>query len=189
MRILSVSSLRLLVALLVSSAALAAAAASPSSPSAVVSRACTPQEVAVYIQILGDRSWGWRLERYDAIPAKRSVIVVWSNGGPVSTSGIAAYGWATRTRTGFFVSCPSGRAAAQPAGSLRAPVRVKDGWFYGRKYTCLQPGRFVVEVRDIAGGKRVTVRVQKTGRLLAVGEVKAGGGWLRGAKSCSENER
>ena len=68
-------------------------------------------------------------------------------------------------------------------------MRVKDGWFFGRKYKCLQPGRFVVEIRDIAGGKRVTVRVQRTGRLLAVGEVKAGGGWLRGAKSCGDYER
>jgi hypothetical protein len=177
------------VTLLVSAAALAAAAAAPSSPSVAMSRVCTPRDTAVNIQILGDRSWGWRLERYDAIPAKRVTIAVWSNGGPPSTFGVAAYGWATRTRSGFFASCGAGTAAAQPAGKLRAAVRVKDGWYFGRKYKCIQPGRFVVAVSDIAGGKRVTVRVQKTGTLLALGEITAGRGWLRGAKSCGESER
>jgi len=177
------------VTLLVSTAALAAAAAAPSSPSVATSRVCTPRDTAVNIQILGDRSWGWRLERYDAIPAKRTTIAVWSNGGPTSTFGVAAYGWTTRTRTGFFAGCAAGTAAAQPAGQLRSPVRVKDGWYYGRKYKCIQPGRFVVAVSDIAGGKRVTVRVQATGQLLALGEVNAGGGWLRGSKSCTDSDR
>ena len=181
--------MRLLLTLLVSAVALTAAAAAPSSPLGAQSRVCTPEDTAVYIQILGDRSWGWRLERYDAIPTKRAVIAVWSNGGPVSTFGVAAYGWTTRTRSAFLAGCSVGRAAAQPRGSLRAAVRVKDGWFYGRKYTCLQPGRFVVAVSDVAGGKRITVRVQRTGKLLALGELTAGGGWLRGAKSCAESER
>jgi hypothetical protein len=144
---------------------------------------------AVQIHILGDRSWGWRIGSYSAIPAKTTAILVWSTGGPPATDGLAAYGWTTRTRSGFFSRCSAGRAAAQPTGSLRAPVSVKDRWFYGRKYTCIQPGRFVVAVSDIAGGKRLTVRVQRTGKLLAIGEVKAGGGWLRGSKSCRESER
>jgi hypothetical protein len=177
------------VTLLVSAAALAAAAAAPSARSAAESRACTPLTPRIYIQILGDRAWGWRLGRYTAIPAKTATIAVWSEGGPPSTFGIVAYGWATRTRSGFSASCAGGRAAAQPAGSLRAAVRVKDGWFYGRKYACLHAGRFVVAVSDVAGGKRVTVRVQRTGKLLALGELRAGGGWLRGPKSCSESER
>jgi len=66
---------------------------------------------------------------------------------------------------------------------------VEDGWYFGRKFTCLQTGRFVVEIRDITGGKRLSVRVQKTGKLLAVGEVKAGGGWLRGSTSCRDSDR
>ena len=153
------------------------------------SRVCTPADIALHIQILGDRTWGWRLGRYTGIPVKRTVIAVWSDGGPASTFGVASYGWAISTRSALSTSCSPGRAAAQPSGGLRAAVRVKDGWFYGRKYKCLRPGRFVIEVRDITGGKRVTVRVQRTGKLLAVGEVRAGGGWLRGAKSCEESER
>lgn len=181
--------MRLLLALLVSAAALAAAAAAPSSRSAVISRACTPQDATLYISILGNRTWGWRLEDYDAIPAKRTTILVWSMGGPPATDGVAAYGWAQRRRAAFSGGCATGRAFSSPAGSLRAPVKVRDGWFYGRKYRCYDPGRFVVEVRAIAGGKRVTVRVQKTGKLLAVGEIDGTRGWLRGAKSCDESER
>jgi hypothetical protein len=181
--------MRLLLALLVSAAALVAVATAPSSPSAVVSRACTPKDIALNIQLLGDRTWGFGIERFTAIPAKRSTIVVWSDGGPPSTFGVTAYGWATQTRAVFSTGCATGRAFSSPAGSLRAAVRVKDGWFYGRKYKCLQPGRFVVAIGDVAGGKRVTVRVQRTGKLLAVGEVKAGGAWLRAAKSCGEYER
>jgi hypothetical protein len=177
------------VTLVVSAAALTAAAAAPSSPSAVASHACTPLDVAVQIQILGDRAYGWRLGTYTAIPAKKTTIAVWSMGGSQSVRGIAAYGWATRTRSTFLAGCPAGRAAAQPAGSLRPAVRVKDGWSFGRKFSCVQPGRFVVEIRDIQGGKHVTVRVQRTGKLLAVGEIKGTGGWLRGSKSCEDSDR
>jgi hypothetical protein len=189
MHILSVSSMRLLLALLVSAAALAVAAAAPSSPSAVLSRACAPQDSTLYISILGNRTYGWRLEDYTAIPAKKSTILVWSMGGPPATDGVAAYGWAQQGRAAFSGGCATGRAFSSPAGSLRGPVKVKDGWFYGRKYRCYGPGRFVVQVRTIPGGRRVTVRVQKSGKLLAVGEVKGGTGWLRGSKSCDESER
>jgi hypothetical protein len=189
MRILSVSSLRLLLALLVSATALAAAAAAPSSPSAVLSRACTPQDATLFISILGNRAYGWRLEEYKAIPAKVSTILVWSMGGPPQTDGVAAYGWAQRSRAAFSGSCATGRAFSSPAGSLRAPVKVKDGWFFGRKYRCYGAGRFVVSMQSIPGGKRVTVRVQKSGKLLAVGEIKGTSGWLRGSKSCDESER
>jgi hypothetical protein len=177
------------VTLIVSASALTAAAAAPFSPSAVASRACTPLEVVVNIQILGDRAYGWRLSSYTAIPANKTTIAVWSMGGPQSAHGIAAYAWANRTQSTFLRGCPAGRAAAQPSGSLRAAVRVRDGWSFGRKYTCIQPGRFVVETRDIQGGKRVTVRVQRTGKLLAVGEIKGAGGWLRGSKSCEDSDR
>ena len=181
--------MRLLVFLLVSATALAATATAPSSPSGVVSRACTPQDSTLYIQILGNRTWGFGLEDYTAIPAKRTTIVVWSKGGPTATDGVAAYGWTQLNRAAFSGGCATGRAFASRAGSLRAPVAVKDGWFFGRKYRCFDPGRFVVEVRTIPGGKRVTVRVQKTGKLLAIGEIKGRGGWLRGAKSCADSER
>jgi hypothetical protein len=180
--------LRLLTAAVVSAAALLAASAGSSAPIAET-RACAPREIAVNIQILGDRTWGWKLGRYTAIPAKVTTIAVWSSGGPAATYGVAAYGWVTRTRASFSSSCTLGRAQGQPTGKLSAPVRVKDGWYFGRKFTCLETGRFVVEIRNVAGGKRLTVRVQRTGKLLAVGEVKAGGGWLRGSPSCRDSSR
>jgi hypothetical protein len=181
--------LRRLVSTLVGAAALVAASAGSSAPSAVESRSCAPREIAINIQILGDRTWGWKLGRYSAIPAKTTTIAVWSSGGPAATNGITAYAWVTRNRTSFSSACTLGRAQQQPAGTLGAPVRVRDGWYFGRKFTCLDTGRFVVEIRDITGGKRLTVRVQRTGKLLAVGEVKAGGGWLRGSPSCRDGDR
>jgi hypothetical protein len=117
------------------------------------------------------------------------VIAVWSKGGPVETDGIAAYGWATRSRSAFSADCRAGRATRQVDGGLGPAVLVKDGWFAGRKFTCLDTGRIVVAISDVRGGKRVTVRVQKTGKLLALGEVTAGGGWLRGSKSCESSEK
>lgn len=181
--------LRLLSAVVVSAAALVAAGAGASAPSAAQARICTPADVAFNIQLLGDRTWGWQLGRYSAIPAKVTMIAVWSKGGPVQNNGIAAYGWATRTRSAFFPDCTPGRAARQVDGGLRPAVRVKDGWFAGRKYTCIGAGRIVVAVSDVSGGKRVTVRVQRTGKLLALGEIRAGGGWLRGSKSCEVSEK
>lgn len=181
--------MRLLVSTLVGTAALAAAGAGSAGPAAVETRACTPREISVNIQILGDRSWGWRLGGYTAIPAKTTTIAVWSNGGPAATDGVAAYAWVTRSRSVFSAFCASGRAFRSPTGRLSAPVRVQDRWFFGRKFTCVDTGRIAVEVRDIAGGKRITVRVQRSGKLLAVGEVKAGGGWLRGSTSCRDSDR
>lgn len=162
---------------------------SPSASKAAAARVCLPKDVAVNIQILGDRTWGWKLGRYRAIPEHVTTIAVWSSGGPVETQGLVAYGWATRTRSAFFAECRSGRAARQLAGNLGPAVRVKDGWFAGRKFTCLDSGRIVVAISDTRTGKRVTVRVQKTGQLLALGEITAGGGWLRGSKSCRESEK
>ena len=184
--------MRLLAAVVVCVVALVATGPGSSATSAseaAAARVCTPKDVAVHIQILGDRTWGWKLGRYRAIPEHVTTIAVWSSGGPVETQGVAAYGWATRTRSAFFAECASGQAARQPAGNLRPAVRVKDGWFAGRKFTCLDTGRIVVAISDTRTGKRVTVRVQKTGKLLALGEITTGGGWLRGSVSCRESEK
>ena len=184
--------MRLLAAAVVSASALVAAGAASSAPTALAtaqSRVCTPADVAFHIQLLGDRTWGWLLGGYRAIPAHVTTIAVWSKGGPVATDGIAAYGWATRTRSAFYPGCRPGQAAARIDGGLRPAVRVKDGWFAGRKFTCSGTGKIVVAVSDIAGGKRVTVRVQRTGKLLALGEIEQGGGWLRGSKSCLPSEK
>ncbi len=94
-----------------------AAGAGSSAPSAVESRVCVPRDVSVQIQILGNRTWGWKLGQYSAIPAKVTTIAVWSLGGPAATNGIVAYGWVTRNRAAFSSACTLGRAEAQPAGS------------------------------------------------------------------------
>lgn len=174
--------MRLLAAAVVSASALVAAGAgssAPTAPAAAQSRVCTPADVAFHIQLGG----------YRAIPADVTVIAVWSKGGPVETDGIAAYGWATRNRSAFYSGCRPGLAAGRIDGGLRPAVRVRDGWFAGRKFTCSGTGKIVVAVSDIAGGKRVTVRVQRTGKLLALGEIVQGGGWLRGSKSCQPSEK
>lgn len=176
-------------ALLVAVVALVAATGGASAPSAAGARVCLPTNVSFHIQLLGDRAWGWQIGRYRAIPPRVTTIAVWSMGGPAETQGVAAYGWATRTRSAFSETCAPGRAAAQPAGNLGPAVRVKDGWFTGRKWTCLDTGRIVVAISDTKTGKRVTVRVQKTGKLLALGEITKGGGWLRGSKSCRDSEK
>jgi hypothetical protein len=73
--------------------------------------------------------------------------------------------------------------------NLVPAVRVRDGLFTGRKLACVRSGRYLVEVRDIAGGKRLVVRMQRGGEVLAVGETQRGGAWLRGSKRCTATER
>lgn len=182
--------MRRLLSVLVCGTALVAAGAGASAPSAVEARSCAQLASSFNIQLLGDRSYGWQLGRYTAIPAKTAVVAVFSLGGPRATNGLAVYGWATRAGSRLSTACSRVQPATrQPTGSLRPAVRVQHGWLYGRKYACTMRGRFVVETRDIAGGKRVTVRMQGTGELLAVAEVGRAGGWIRGSKRCTEGER
>ena len=142
------------------------------------------------IQIAGDKEGTWRLGGSTTLPRKTTFTAVWSLGGPARTRGIAVYGWISKGATRISDACRSTPRPPAKPGSLRAPIRVKDGWFLGRKYTCLQEGRFVIETRDLAGGgRRMTVRMQRTGELLAVSEVRPGGGWLRASQSCSESEK
>jgi hypothetical protein len=184
--------LRHFLAFLVSAGALVAAAGGTSAPTAVEARACVQRASFFNVELLGDKDatrWSAASARpLSAVPDQKTVAVVWSLGGPVATSGMAVYSWMTDTRSRFAFQCTRSRAARKNSTrGLRAPVRVKDGWNLTRRFACLQRGRLLVAVRDIAGGgKRMTVRMERTGEVIAVAEVKRGGGSLRGSTRCDE---
>ena len=141
------------------------------------------------VEILGDKDatrWTAASARpLASVPDQKTVAVVWSLGGPVATSGMAVYAWITDTHSRFAFQCTRTRVARKHSmRGLRAPERVKDGWNLTRRFGCLQRGRLLVAVRDIRGGKRMTVRMERTGELIAVAEVGAGGGSLRGSTRC-----
>lgn len=175
---------------LVAAAAAALAPAGGSAPSEVVTRSCAQAQGWFYIQIVGDVGWAWRLTETSVLPRRTSVVAVWNDDGPVRDSGVGVLGAISKSGRRFASKCRPARRPAAKTAPLRPAIRVKDGWYYGRKYTCLQQGRVVLEARDLAGGgRRLTVRMQRTGALLAVGEVRGGSAWLRASRSCSEHER
>jgi hypothetical protein len=183
--------MRRFLAIVVGAGMLAAAGVGQSAPTAVDARACAQHSSFFNVHLLGDKDavdWvAFNGAALSGVPKRKAVAVVWSLGGPASTSGIAVYGWITASRSHFALDCTSTKRARQkPIKGLRAPTRVKNGWHDGSRFACLQPGRFVVDVRDIQAGKRLTVRMQRTGELIAVAEVSRGGGWIRGSKRCDE---
>ncbi len=144
------------------------------------------------VQLVGNRDWGWNLEGLGNVgaPKERALVVVWSLGGKLP-GGINVYGWTTATR-----SRPSPKCAvveAQPKApslaGLGPTTRVKDGWAFGRKFGCLDTGRLLISVTQGGGKTRIAVRLQKSGRVIAVGELGSGGGWIRGSKSCEAKEK
>jgi hypothetical protein len=66
---------------------------------------------------------------------------------------------------------------------------VKDGWAFGRKFGCLDKGRLLITTTVSSGKTRVVVRIQASGKVMAVGELGAGGGWIRGSKTCEAKEK
>ena len=189
--------MRSFVAMLVALAATAAllgvtAAEGRSAPGAVGVRSCAPLSPWLVIQLTGDRdSVSFNRLRSAPFPPKTVAIVVWSLGGATKDAGTAIHGWITATRGGLSTRCSTVRAALKPPvlSGLGPATRVKNGWFTGRKHTCEWRGRILVEERDIAGGRRISVRTQKGGSVLAVGEVTRNGGWLRASKRCLSAER
>jgi hypothetical protein len=181
--------LKHLLLFFVSAGALVAVASGTTAPTAVEARACVQRAAFFNVEILGDRDgtrWVAGSARpLQGVPDQKTVAVVWSLGGPESTSGMAVYAWITNADSRFAFQCRRTRAARKPTTKgLRAPVRVKDGWNVGRRFACLQRGRLVVAVRDIPGGKRMTVRMERTGQVVAMAETTGGGGWLRGSTRC-----
>jgi hypothetical protein len=158
---------------------------------AVDARSCPQVAPAFRVEILGNRDratyWLREASKSAGIPDGRTVVVVWSLGGPLSSNGVALHSWTTVPRARFSLRCARAAPTKTPPKTtgLGPKVKVKDGWNYGWKLNCQERGRIVVEVRDLPGGRRVTVRMQARGRVIAVAEVKNGGGWLRGSKRCS----
>jgi hypothetical protein len=119
------------------------------------------------------------------------LIVVWSLGGFAAQQGLNVYGWMTATRSRMSNRC---RAIKQPlkepsSAGLGPVTRVKDGWAFGRNFICLDKGRLLISAAQRSGRTHVVVRMQGSGRVIAVGELGAGGGWIRGSKRCEAKEK
>ena len=153
---------------------------------------CSQVWTGFNVQLVGDRDWGWNLGGLGSVgvPKKRAVIVVWSLGGKLP-GGLNVYGWATAKRSRPSPRCSIVKAQLErPSLSGLGPVtRVKDGWAFGRKFGCLERGRLLMTTTQGNGEARVVVRMQASGRVLAVGELGNGGGWIRGSKTCEAKEK
>lgn len=161
-------------------------------PGAVEIRSCAPLSTTIQIQLVGDKdgvSFG-RL-REIPIPAHTAAVVVWGFGGSASAGGTDVPAWIAGSRSALAPRCTRVRAVpkAPSMRNLAAAVRVRDGLFTGRKFACVRSGRYLVEVRDVPGGNRLVVRMQRGGEVLAVGETQRGSAWLRGSKRCVSTER
>jgi hypothetical protein len=180
---------RRLGAVFVGAVALGSVGEAGAAPAEVEARSCVQRAVALNIQILGDRDAYFRVHngsRFHPFPDRKTLIAVWSLGGPVGSGGVAFYGWIARSQARLSSLCSDVRPRRETAAAgLRRPARVKDGWFAGTRFVCAIRGRFLVQVRDRPSGRRITV-VARTGAVVAVGEVTRGGGWLRGSKRCAE---
>jgi len=173
--------------------ALSAAPSGGASPNAATTYRCNQVWGSFYIQLIGDRDWGWNLGGLGAVgaPTKKSMIIVHSLGGPKEQQGLNAYSWSTATRTRASSRCTTlTRALKAPSlAGLGPATRVKDGWAFGRKFACVERGALLITASSASGGTRVVVRLQRSGRVLAVGEVAKGGGWIRGSIRCESREK
>lgn len=144
------------------------------------------------VQLIGDRDWGWNLSALGSVgaPKKRSLIVVWSLGGPLR-GGLLPHGWASATRSRASQRCRPVTAKLEPASlrGLGPTYRTKDGWAYGRKFSCLDRGRLLITTARSASKTRVVVRMQSSGKTIAVGELSGRSGWIRGSTSCDDREK
>jgi hypothetical protein len=177
--------------MLVCAGALFAPDGAGAASTAVDARSCTQRSSFFYVQILGDRdAFRWTSMAssvFGEVRDAETFVAVWSRGGPPSTEGAAIYGWSTATRYRPSTFCtPTRTARRKPRGTLRRAVRMQDGWNDDARFVCSQRGPFVIEVRDIRGGKRMTVRMERTGHLIAVAELRRGSGWLRASTRCEE---
>jgi hypothetical protein len=161
-------------------------------PAAATTYSCAQVWGSFNVQLVGDRDWGWNLGGLGNVgaPKEQALIVVWSLGGKLP-GGINVYGWTTAKRSRPSPKCTI--VEAQPKAptleGLGPATRVKDGWAFGRKFGCLDTGRLLITVTQAGGKARIVVRLQKSGRVIAVGELSSGGGWIRGSKGCEAKEK
>lgn len=175
-------------------AAAAALAAGPggASSSATTTVSCPQAWTGFYVQLIGNRDWGWNLSGLGEVgaPKERTLIIVWSLGGPLR-GGILPYDWASATRSRSSQRCTAITAKLKPASlrGLGQTFRTKDGWAFGRKLTCLDRGRLLISTTQSGSKTRLEVRMQASGKVIAVGELGAGGGWMRGSRTCEDEEK
>jgi hypothetical protein len=167
------------------------AAAVSAAPQRSETRSCRQVWTGFNIQLVGDRDWGWRLPPLRSLgaPKKKSTIAVWSLGGNAAQHGINVYEWATATRSRPSPRCAvvKARLAAPRLKGLGPVTRVKDGWKLGRRFLCLDEGRILVTTTQMKSKTQVVVRMQRSGKVLAVGELGNGSGWIRGSKTCESS--
>ena len=161
-------------------------------PSATTTFSCAQVWGSFNVQLVGDRDWGWNLGGLGnvGVPKERAVIVVWSLGGKLP-GGLNVYGWTTAklSRPSPKCSVVKSQLKGPSLAGLGPVTRTKDGWAFGRKFGCLEPGRVLITLTEGAGKARVVVRLQKSGKVMAVGELGNGGGWIRGSKTCEAKEK
>jgi hypothetical protein len=173
-------------------AALALAGSPASAPTAVTTVACAQAGSFFNVQItgkVGGTSVGtFYEEAFRPVPQNETVVALWSYGSQ-STRGVVLYGWLASGRTSAFTRCRP-RAARPPAArGLRAPIKVRNGWAYTKRYDCRQRGPIVVRT-DVRGAtSRLTVWMERGRELVAAAEIRDGSGWLRASKRCFERDR
>jgi hypothetical protein len=180
-----------MLALLV--AAAVTAAGTSAAPQATETVSCAQVWSSFNVQLIGDRDWGWNLGALGSVgaPKKKSILVVWSLGGNAAQNGLNVYSWTTATRARPSPRCTAVKTPSNtpPLAGLGPSTRVKDGWAFGRKFSCLHAGRLLITTTQGGGKARLVVRMQATGKVIAVGELAGGGGWIRGSKSCEAKEK
>jgi hypothetical protein len=73
--------------------------------------------------------------------------------------------------------------------SPSARPSASDGWNYGRGFACVERGPILTTMTRTKTGTQVVVRMQRSGKTIAVAEVSGKSGWIRGSKDCDERER
>jgi len=167
-------------------------AAGSAASTATTTYSCKQVWSSFNVQLVGNRDWGWNLDGLGnvGVPKERAVIVVWSLGGKLP-GGINVYGWTTAKRSRPSPTCSVVKAQLrQPSLSGLGPVtRVKDGWAFGRKFGCLETGPVLISLTQEGRKASVVIRLQRSGRVIAVGGLGSGGGWIRGSKTCEAKEK
>jgi hypothetical protein len=176
--------------LLAALGSLALAASTTAAPTASRTESCKQVWGYFTVSLLGDRDWAWWSETPEIrrVPDARTVVMVHSLGGK---GGANVYAWSTATRSAFSPKCtPVKRSLKAPnLSSLAAPITIKDGWHLGRGYACVERGPILTTITNLKNGARVVVRMQRSGKTIAVAEIAGAGGWIRGSKDCDERER
>jgi len=168
------------------------AAVGNASSTATTTYSCKQVWSSFNIQLVGNRDWGWNLGGLGnvGVPKERAVIVVWSLGGKLP-GGLNVYGWTTAKHSRPSPKCTvvKKQPKAPSLTGLGPVTRAKDGWAFGRKFGCLETGPVLITLTKSAGKAGVVVRLQKSGRVMAVGKLASGGGWIRGSKTCEAKEK